>query len=838
MVLPESPIDLSFINALDLRYGNELYQLTEYDIHNITVICETILEGKRDQVILGPTSISTMLLGSVICAIAFIKQSFQSQSDVYKLLKKGDIVQIYGKQGEFIGVETFEGSSDPRPKIKIRFRDLIYGCDLEEAWRLTRCAAGTKRIDKFGKTAQYSKSPRYILKELLGLKKKEMPPVLNIKLPVVADKKDSLPHYSKLFIGDLPCASVLPAGYYSSRDRYERVGKDPLHREPILCFTSNIEVASDISRNHKGVKGIIVCSYRKLRGNLSHIVNLQANNKRTVLLTDIHKIDREDINKLNTIGFDITVWFPAKLKEVNVSPCFLSPSSSNPLEKAKCILHNAAHGRSKSICVASNEGEQISLLRDKLYQISKITARSDDVNRFLGCAYGLLMQLACLPFSLEQLELMGYSYKPLLCKMEELFFNMYTAVSEDVVSQLGLILKDINRCVDNHRHKHPKHMTFCEAVLKLNSEDNVLVRNNKDKHIVGEWIAENGASPRVLTLHQVLSRTEPTQNTQNSLSVGWYGYKHAMLEYSGFYVNNKMILYPFEQVWMDINRRNISSYMQRTIERPELKQRKTGFISQGIEELINQLTAEWEWGRSQNVNFLSDSDGTEAIAVEFEEDSVAFLTAGYNCRCLDEENETIILKKVSELGIGDILVFVKDSTEDIFDKLTTIVKEANPDIKKQVELTEVWRHAFRNYIESHNISISEFQHKLKQAGVKREVATIRTWQRKDCIGPEDDAIRAIAQITQDPELLTKLDDVVAACRNIRSLHIKLGRYLASSIVSSIAGDMIIREEPMLQQITNDLTKYVEILTVREVASEQVKVPLNKINRPLHKFFDI
>ena len=107
MVLPESPIDLSFINALDLRYGNELYQLTEYDIHNITVICETILEGKRS----GHPGTNKHLnnaFGSVICAIAFIKQSFQSQSDVYKLLKKGDIVQIYGKQGEFIGVETFE----------------------------------------------------------------------------------------------------------------------------------------------------------------------------------------------------------------------------------------------------------------------------------------------------------------------------------------------------------------------------------------------------------------------------------------------------------------------------------------------------------------------------------------------------------------------------------------------------------------------------------------------------------------------------------------------------------------------------------------------------------
>ena len=53
-------------------------------------------------------------------------------------------------------------------------------------------------------------------------------------------------------------------------------------------------------------------------------------------------------------------------------------------------------------------------------------------------------------------------------------------------------------------------------------------------------------------------------------------------------------------------------------------------------------------GTIPKCEFLSDSDGTGEAAVEFEEDSVAFLTAGYNCRCL-EENETIILK-VSNLG--------------------------------------------------------------------------------------------------------------------------------------------------------------------------------------------
>ena len=45
----------------------------------------------------------------------------------------------------------------------------------------------------------------------------------------------------------------------------------------------------------------------------------------------------------------------------------------------------------------------------------------------------------------------------------------------------------------------------------------------------------------------------------------------------------------------------------------------------------------------------TDQSLVHAVPVEFEEDYVAFITLGHNCRCLDEEEERIIAKKANEL---------------------------------------------------------------------------------------------------------------------------------------------------------------------------------------------
>ena len=62
------------------------------------------------------------------------------------------------------------------------------------------------------------------------------------------------------------------------------------------------------------------------------------------------------------------------------------------------------------------------------------------------------------------------------------------------------------------------------------------------------------------------------------------------------------------------------------------------------------------------------------------------------------------------------------------------------------------------------------------------MATIRTWPKR-LYGPRMMRLERLL-ITQDPELLTSQMMWLPLVEILWSLHIKLGRYLASSIVSS------------------------------------------------------
>ncbi|HHX10949.1 MAG: DrmE family protein [Bacillota bacterium] len=848
-ITPDICQDLSFVQDLDLRYGSEPYSLTDYDIHNIIAVYDSLIRGTGDQAILGPTGFATMLLSSIVIAICLIHRSLKSQSEaMYKVLKKGDIVRLDGKRGQFIGVDPFEGSIDTRPKIKIGFRGgLVVGLDLDQAWRLTKCAAGVSRIDRFDKKVPQTTSPHYILKEILGFKRNQIPPALKVKLPVVATKRESLLHYSNIFVGDQPCPTILPAGYYSRENHFERIGEDPLQREPVICFASEMEVAAGIANKHQGTAGIIVLDYSKLRGNLSRITDLQANNKRTVLISDISTIDKDDIGNLESLGFNITAWTPSTVRAANVKRISQHVSSaesvSNPFTRANCVLHNVAYGTSERLLVNSLEGETINAIGGKLRSISRQLSQTDAVSRFIMICYELLMQLRCLPLSLKQLNALGHSPQYLLDRLDELsVLDLYHVVPSAILPALLEIKEGLHHCMESHGNNHPKHAIFCESIRKLGVNDCLLVRNRREQRVLLDWFSKHADLDvlpfKVLTLTEALANRDPVEKC---LTLGWYGRRYLKLRHSGFCAKETLIVYPFESEQKDIVVDKMSSYLRR-ISRGSSLSSGIARIDSGwpdLEECINRFAAQWEEHMFKGQPHMpTDQSLVHAVPVEFEEDYVAFITLGHNCRCLDEEEERIIAKKANELRPGDLLVFVKDSSDDIFDKLTELVKGSNPDIRKLTDLTNLWKDALSRYIQVHGLSLREFQQMLSNEGVKRTIPAIRAWLKEDCIGSEDEAIVAIALITQDRELNDKLDEVIAACTQIRSLHIRLGRYLARAIVASTTGGLLSEEEPLLQKVTNDLSSHAEVVSVRRIAATTASVPLNRANRLINKFLDI
>ncbi len=828
---------LSFVKELDLSYNGELYPLTDYDIHNVGVVCDSICGDGGDQVILGPSSLVTLLLGSVVGAIASLDQRIRSQSEaMHKSLKPGDNVMLDGKYGEFLGVGSYEGGTYRlEPKLKIKFaQDMILGINIDQAWRLVKATPSRRRLDRYDKQVEQSTAPLFVLKNLLKFPRHQIPPVLKVKLPVVMAKRHVMEHYPNLSIGGFECAAVLPAAYFTQENRYERIGKDPLGREPVICFASELEVAAAITRNQPGAAGLLVGDPRKLKGNLSRIRDLQGIGKPTVVVSEVPRIETEDLGKLAVLGFHIQSWTPSAIKKAyRPTKMILERTQADPFVRRDKILRNAARAASSIVAVESPIGEHLGLVLEKMHFLSKHMTQSNDFRHFFGIAYSFLMGRICLPLPLEQIKLLGHGYDVYLEQLHRLFVLLYTRASPEAALLLQKIFQGILDCCENHKNFHPKHEVFRESVEQLKAQDCVITRNAVEARILTRWLGPS-RDVRVFSLQQAL---KSDKSVRNCLTLGWYGRSHAKLRYSGFCERDTVIGYSFER-----ERKNTGlKHMQRQLKQlsSAAKPSVTGESLEAafdFEEVMRKLMSHWELSLPvQDLEDVENSQAVDGIPVMFEEDYVAVLAPGYNCRCLDEDKERIVVKKVSEIRRGDLLVFVKDSSDDIFDKLTDAIKERSPRLLQQVCLSQLWKRVLVDYFETNQVSLKAFQKCLRGLGVKRTLSAIRAWSGEDCIGPEDDALKAIAHIVNDAELTERLEDVIRACRRIRALHITLGRYLAKAIVSSAVSGASFGDDQVLTEVADDLSFYAEVVTVLEIGSEFVKVPSGQVNRLLDKF---
>jgi hypothetical protein len=820
---------------LDLHYGSDPYALTDYDVRNLSAAYKAIVGEGGDLAILGPTTFGTVSLVALVCAIGLVQKTVHAQGEIrHQSLKKGDIVLYKGKRARFIGVEAAGSLYDNQPKLKMEFSDMTLGIDLEDAWRLVKCGPMVTRVDKFGRAGAYrNESPLEMLTEMLGYHREDMSPALNTKLIVVAAKRDALDHYPNLYMGDTPYASILPAAYYSRVDGYEPVGRDPLQRDPLICFTSNVTVATHLVRGTDETSAMIVHNYDRLRGNLSHIERLRARNIRTVLLSDIHRLERDDIDGLNQIGFDVITWMPEDFEPLDVEVVDPQRGDRNPLVRAKALVSNMAYWENEEVLVPCEHEQMIASLRARLCTLSTMLVGSNEMVPMLRFMYGILAQLTWVPLPQAQLGDSG-DCEASIYRLYDMLPVVHRAHSWEGTSLLKDILKEFESCISCHRHQHPKYEAFVESLNELDQNGCVLVRSNRHRRILRDWLFAAGYHLRAVTCNEALSSSPPIER---SLALGWYGSRHALLRYSGFSLFEKRILYPFERRLAHASGRRFPDDILGMSTQPESESESGASAPRALEDMMDVISREWAHSyvaAAVSSEVLSD---IPAVLVEFEEDAVAFLAPGYSCQCLDWESEEVVYKTTAHLEPGDVMIFVKDSTVDMLSKLARMAKEQDPTTRELARLAEIWRSAFVDHLDSHALTLAEFQEQLRLVGVERDVTTIGTWRKKDCIGPEEDAIRGIAQLTGDRELNDNLDQVLEACQRIRGLHITLGRYLARSVVASIAGEVVVEEDPVLHRITDDLTKHAELATVRRISHREVSVPAGKANRLLDMLLD-
>jgi len=226
-----------------------------------------------------------------------------------------------------------------------------------------------------------------------------------------------------------------------------------------------------------------------------------------------------------------------------------------------------------------------------------------------------------------------------------------------------------------------------------------------------------------------------------------------------------------------------------------------------------------------------EKDAVPANLLIFEDGEFGFFTKKYKAKVLNNIKETLEIKTLEELEIDDEIIFLSNSRKDIFDEFIEI-SERNPSYCAEVKTSKIWKNAIKKYMECSGNNAQVFARELVRHGCKRHLVTVKNWiEGKHIIGPgkERETLKSIVEVTNDSDLKNNLKEVVFACRKLRALHIRMGRYLAQCIFASIDSQQERKIDGVMRNRIKELSECIITAQVKAVDKNYKKVARNKVN---------
>lgn len=232
-----------------------------------------------------------------------------------------------------------------------------------------------------------------------------------------------------------------------------------------------------------------------------------------------------------------------------------------------------------------------------------------------------------------------------------------------------------------------------------------------------------------------------------------------------------------------------------------------------------------------------DEPEVEAKVFWFMGGSYAFLTDLYKAKSVTHlldgslSNERVDKAGVrlvprGEVSIGDRLLFYRGADGDA---IRAVADQLLSPGRRQV--AGLWRDALRRFRDRYCLKNVGVWRKLKEAGCTHQPLTINNWlEDDDMIGPRDahdHELRIIADVTQDRQLIARMQECDEAIRDVWGAHLAASDRLAKLVLTRMARRLAVRGESV-----TELDASVVVVEVAEIDNTPVKVRRSLSNRLL------
>lgn len=360
--------------------------------------------------------------------------------------------------------------------------------------------------------------------------------------------------------------------------------------------------------------------------------------------------------------------------------------------------------------------------------------------------------------------------------------------------------------------------------------------------------------------------------TDNLIVCGWLNSARMRRLLSACVAKNiTLLLYPFENAWYE----SAEKSWLREARLPLVVARQAELLGLSESRLPALIATEEEQISGTNVPSSIDSDlgdfelavrfrqlrlplqhakrgeqMVEAFPVLFAGDQVAYLTASYELPLATEfirgeadESDELTLRTVSQLEIGDYVIFRHGTQSDL------IRETADIGLKRQKRLgarktAALWREALHQFHHSHAANASDLNdpktlrrtiNALRAGGLNRTEQTLRWWldEENSTIGPQHESdIEQIAAITGNLELKERISDVREAIKEVRGAHSQAASHLVKCLFSTLRARIADLDPSSTMYFDIEGLGRAVVSQVELLYTDPLSVPYSLVNRLL------
>lgn len=834
---------LKSIEKLNIYYEGKEISLHDFEKRFI----DTFLNEKENSNIYIIPKDSTYFIALFIIysgLFQYLDNIYSDGNNLIDEIEPGDILEYSKARCEFIGSED--------EKLKLKFSDLLYRLPIEQSYKISFYKGSATTLNKYPKdNNRGAKKTRNIISQILNIDNDVFSKVISKSTLIVAHKDSVFSIIEKLkikFCGELlNIGEVFPIAYCLSEDNYYYFKGNSSKQEPIIKFTSKVYNAKDIIKKNKKINSVVILQDKINKDDLEDVIYISKKNN-----IDKIRLFFQPLQIEQYIGEERIL---ENFKIVNINDKFfedINVHDINMLNKKQYrLVKNYINVKEKYVTIkdSSQDRYRKNILR-KCRNLINTFEDNNKIIKFIIDARTLAKRISSMIMPLPEYEsffenknLKRYTIKSVLKELQSFskseFVDSLSNESKELISEI------YNECLNLYYRelKINNKWTELETIIRLtkNERTGIIVENKYIRKAFRKYLKTRYSLKDNISVESMNTIKESVFEKviyTSKLDNNYYWNYRALNSGNNIYILSKSeknnIKYLKRKYLKFINQTdNLLTIDDEKIAVEELEVSQENNLNNELERFIatSYIPMHLNLGNNQTPTMCE-------LVLTFQTGERAFITSQYEAYVLKEGREEIINKKAKNIEKGDVLLFVEEIEKDLIDQIMADlmnIEEIKAKYSEDYSLVKQWKLDLNRYMAMNNITYNELERKLKDKGVSRCGATIRSWLVNSVVGPQDqEVLKVLGEITSLEILSNKYTQCYEACSNIRKFQILIRKVIARHLLKSSINEEGNELDSLISNRIEEAVKYIKRVEVQNIYQVKKEIPMYLANKVIEE----